>query len=94
MPHLENWSVVALSADPYTAPECIPQGLHGNVYGHPRFVDGVPITTSRIVTRDAAAQTATTKSGTFYSLGEIDPNYEAAYPGARERFFNQPKEAA
>ncbi len=87
MIRLENWSVVAAAADPYTPPEHLTQHLHGLVYGHPNFVGGVEITTSSLhhVERDGDSVVVYTRSGTAYGLGQVDPGYEAAYPNARAR---------
>ena len=77
---LENWSVVG-NSDPYAAPELASNYLSGNVYGHPSFTDGDPVTTPPIVSvTDGVVHTA---SGSEYRLGDIDPDYELAYPNAR-----------
>lgn len=82
---LENWSVVVLDFSPYTAPEALPKGLHGFVYGNPKFADGDEVTTTAIVgTREGRVLT---RSGSEYELGEVDPDYEAQFPNARSRVF-------
>lgn len=88
MAKLEQWSVVAGDFNPYTPPECVERRLHGQVSEHPTFPDGAEVTTSRIV-RVAGGERllAVTNSGTTYELGEIDPRYEEAYPGAKQRFI-------
>lgn len=48
MIRLKNWSVFASNNDWYP-PELLYYYLQGNAYGHQRFNDGDPITTSRIV---------------------------------------------
>jgi len=58
--------------------------LHGNVFGHPRFADGHPVTTSRIVGKNSD-DTVVTYSGNVYELGEVDPAYEEMFPNARDR---------
>ena len=80
---IENWSIMMSSPEPYNAPEQQVAMLQGLVYDHPRFHDGDPITTSAIVgIEDGKVRT---RSGSLYELGEVDPYYEAAYPGARAR---------
>lgn len=80
---LENWSVNFLPFDLYIAPEQIKCRASGQVYGNPKFEDGEVITTSRIVKVENGC--IVTKSGSFYELGEPHPDYEAAYPNAKER---------
>ena len=46
---LKNWSVTSDVDERYVAPEMMHYQLQGNVYGHPRFNDGDPVTTSRII---------------------------------------------
>ena len=84
---LHNWAIVSLNLDPYMAPECQPKGLHGEVHGSTFFEDGTSITTSRLVKVeiDGPLTFIHTVSGSLYELGEVNPNYEAAYPGALER---------
>lgn len=82
---LENWSVVVRDPDPYKAPEAQQACLSGNVYDHPTYSDGNVITTSRIVkVEDGKVHTV---SGSVYELGEVDPEYERMFPGARGRLF-------
>ena len=87
MIRIENWSIVQLGFDPYRPPEAQEQALHGTVYGHPGFGDGEEVTTSSIVsgaTCDGRI-TVRTRSGSEYELGEVSADYEAMFPGARER---------
>lgn len=72
-PILHNWSVYLA---PYKPPvegfECIV----GDVYGHPnseRHPDGKTIQTSSLV--GAKGRTVTTRAGSTYRLGRIDPKY-------------------
>jgi hypothetical protein len=60
--------------NPYLPPECQSISLHGAVYGHDRFEDGLHITTSSVVDLDIAGGRASTISGSEYSLGK--PNQE------------------
>lgn len=71
---IENWSICDTSNDPFMAPERRAKRLQGNVYGHPSFEDGHPITTSRIVEHDYPSKTVMTVN-TVYKLGTIDPLY-------------------
>lgn len=84
-PRLERWYVGTMDADPYKAPEQMSMRLFGNVHNDWRFLTGEPIHTSAI--RGKCGDCVVTKSGTHYELGEVDPGYEHAYPGARERLF-------
>ncbi len=72
MVKLDNWSVLS-NADPYLAPELRKSCLKGVPTGHPRKPDGKVIYTSSIVS--VAGRKITTRSGTVYCLGRIDPNY-------------------
>lgn len=80
MLRLENWSVVA------GAEQC--KCFIGNVYGHPNFEDGASGHTSVIEKINSENETVETYSGSVYTLGEVDPEYEAQFPNARERLFN------
>jgi hypothetical protein len=82
---MECWSFVARSSDPWTAPEVHGFGLHGNVHGHPRHLDGKEVTTSRIVGR--RGNVFVTMSGSEYVLVTVDPRYEKQYPNAPERML-------
>ena len=73
MTNLRNWCIVE-GHDPYTAPECQPKKLAGNVYNHSEFLDGTWIVTSRVV--NVEARTITTRSGSVYLLeGDPNPDY-------------------
>jgi len=69
---IENWEIVYSPPNPYTAPECCPPYLYGQVYGHPRFEDGKFISTSMIV--DAYGNHVKTKN-TEYVLGKPSDKY-------------------
>lgn len=81
---INNWSIVHKLDNPYTAPECRVQCLAGLVEGYSGSV-----TTSGI---EGAREGKIVTRNTVYTLGTIDPGYEAAYPNAKERFFNTAKE--
>jgi hypothetical protein len=70
---LDNWSVTGRNVSPYQAPETIRRCLKGKAYGHPRFDDGGVVKTSYIVKADK--RIITTRSGSVYQLGKIDPLY-------------------
>ena len=72
MPRLENWSTVALDTNPYTAPECIPVAISGEVHGHPKFANGMRVTTSAV--KGAEGRMVQTENSE-YELGEISPQY-------------------
>jgi len=79
---LENWGVIK---DRWKAPEVAgPPSIKGNVYNS-RRPDGHPVQTSAIVATDPVHRTVTTRSGSVYRLGEIDPEYaeyvEETFPG-------------
>lgn len=63
--------------------------LSGEVYDSPKHEQGKYIVTSRVVKVDSVNQLVTTKSGSVYELGAVHPNYEKAFPNARERFFKE-----
>ena len=72
MVKLDNWSVLS-DQDPYRAPEMRSSRLKGIPTGHPRKQDGKTIYTSPVVSVDG--RKVTTRSGTVYRLGRIDPLY-------------------
>lgn len=94
---IENWCVTTLGGV-YTPPECQAHGLAGVAYGHPNFHDGTDVTTTEAVSlrMDGEDAIVTTRSGREYLLGQVDPNYERAYPGALARVIKSlgPTEAS
>lgn len=84
---LENWAVVE-EYEPYTASELRKARLQGTVYGHPKHDDGKRVVTSSIQKVDPVAKTVTTRSGSVYELGKVDPEWEAQFPDAESRFWN------
>jgi len=73
---LENWAVCFLPQDAFGAAAAggtIPGRLTGEVFGHPRFDDGNPITSTPIT--EAEGRLITTKSGTVYELGKAKEDY-------------------
>ena len=87
---LKNWSVSYSNPDAYSAPELMGVVLCGNVYGHTRFLDGVYVKTSPVIKLEG--KVFFTKSGSQYILEDVDPEYEQAYPNAKERIFKSLKE--
>lgn len=89
MIRIKNWSVFSMNDNGFTAPELISFHLQGDVYGHPRFDDGVPISTSRITDlKDCGDhKEAITKSGSVYCLypEDVDPMAEKQFPNYYER---------
>lgn len=69
---IDNWSIIG-NNNPYLAPELRSIFLHGIVDDHPRLGKNIKMTSSRIVT--AEGLTITTKSGSVYELGNVDPKY-------------------
>lgn len=73
---IDNWRTVNLG-DAYSAPEVNRIAVAGDVApgADPRRPEGSPIRTSPIVA--CMGRTVTTKSGTVYQLGRIDPHFRA-----------------
>ena len=85
---LKNWSVFSNDND-FLPPELQVFRLQGNAYGHPRFNDGDPVNTSRIVkiTDKGTYKEAETYSGSVYELHreDVDPECEKQFPNYYER---------
>ena len=81
---LERWSVVGRPVNEYDPPELWAQCLSGTVTGHPRKPDGSVVTTSQVAGVEQGRYVRT-GSGSLYELGEVNPEYEARFPNARER---------
>jgi hypothetical protein len=80
--HIDAWSLVPdPRPDVYTPPECRETCLYGSIDGSPNWL------TTGIVgrTADGAVMTKNTK----YTLGEIHPEYEEAFPDTRRRLFDR-----
>ncbi len=88
MPALKNWALVE-NRDPFQAPEMWEIRLYGQVFDHPGFEDGLEVTTSKPTAYDASTEEFITTSGSRYTLaaGDVNPDYEAAFPGARQRLI-------
>lgn len=85
---LDSWWV-RQSDDPYLAPELRSVKLSGKVFNHPRHPDRDTVSTSRAVAFDPIRQIFKTYSGSYYTLGEPDTEYESSYPDARNRMIAQ-----
>lgn len=89
MIRLKNWSIYMDDCVGWRAPELFTYHLQGNAYGHPRFEDGDPVSTSSIVEINDRGdyKEATTRSGSVYGLykEDVDPECEIEYPNYYER---------
>lgn len=80
---LRNWSVCA-SFDLYTPPELQAPRLQGEVYGHPKYLDGSIIVASKVLGYDEKTKEVICFSRR-YKLGRINPKYAKLFPNARRR---------
>lgn len=80
---LESWSIIALFGHAYEPPELAVRHLRGIVFGHPHFDDGTRVITATITS--IQDECFVTRSGSIYELGEPDPDYEKAFPNAKQR---------
>ncbi len=70
---LEGWSVGGtVTQSQYMSPELVRKCLIGKVKNHPRFKDGILITTSTI--QEAKGRIVKTQNTNYY-LSNIDPEY-------------------
>jgi len=74
MARLERWCFMRVCGF-YTAPELKRWALHGEIYDRPGFIEGHHVITSPVVKIDVGLETATTRTGTVYALGEPDSEY-------------------
>lgn len=68
--------------------------LHGLVYNHPDHPDGREITTPAITRRyleEDGSVIYVAKNRAVYKLGEVDPEYEADFPGSLARIVEEIK---
>lgn len=69
------------------------QRLHGNMcvvgltFEHPGKEDGTSICTGSVRLVDPETESVITVSNSQYHLGTVDPDYERAYPNARNHLF-------
>lgn len=87
---LKNWYVTGGYDSEFIAPEFRKYHLQGNVYGHPNFKDGDPVTTSRImeISDKGSYKEVITRSGSVYELykEDVDKDVERYFPDYYERF--------
>jgi hypothetical protein len=81
MKELRNWSLGV--AEPHHPPEWC--RFEGQVYNHPRFTDGEYICPSQFVAIDPDTELVRTYSGSIYKICDPAPEYEKAFPNARQR---------
>lgn len=87
---INNWSIVCSDDQPYLAPELRASRLYGDVTNHPKLGNCKGIVTSAIVDVDSE-ENIITSSGSVYRLGEINPDYDKLFYGAREKLINSLK---
>lgn len=85
MVRIEDWALVP-TCGAYSAPE-MGVSLNGHVFGHLKKSDGTLVRTSRIVGIDAD-RNVITESGTRYTLGLVNKQYEQAFPNAYDRIVS------
>ena len=68
-------------ANEYTAPELITTHLSG------KLEDYKYVMTSPVLYKTEDGRIVT-KSGTIYTLGEVNPDYEKSFPSAKERLID------
>lgn len=73
MVHLENWSL----RNKYYGFDLETGFLEGVVTGHKKITDGSPIETTSVMFIDTKLGFARTLSGTIYTLGKVNPEYES-----------------
>jgi hypothetical protein len=86
---LKNWYIENRNSNDFQAPELAVKVLCGNVFGHPAFIDGMPIHTSPIVGAEDRGdhKDVVTRSGSRYSVfpEDVSEGAEKAFPGYYER---------
>lgn len=86
---MKNWFVQSPLTKPFRAPETLPTILCGNVYGSPKFEDGAPISTSRIVGIEDCGdhKKIKTQSESIYLVYPADvlPDAASEFPDYYER---------
>jgi len=85
-PKINDWSIIALDdQNPCLAPELRRMAIAGFVTDRQNFKDGDPIITSTIKGR--YKDFIVTKSGSMYSLGDPNKEYEKQFPNALNRLL-------
>lgn len=86
---VKNWSIFANDNHGFPAPETCSKHLQGNVFGNPKFHEGDPINTSRIIHIEDMGdhKDIITKSGSRYSVypEDVNPECEKQFPNYYER---------
>lgn len=86
---VKNWSIFANDNHGFHAPETCSKHLQGNVFGNPKFHEGDPINTSRIIHIEDMGdhKDIITKSGSRYSVypEDVNPECEKQFPNYYER---------
>ena len=85
---LKNWSIIADPLDSYQAPELISMRAQGEVYGNPKFEDGVRITTSsiqKVVYDEDNIPTQIITDNSTYRLENILQSYKTYLESIREK---------
>lgn len=85
---LKNWSIIADPLDSYQAPELISMRAQGEVYGSPKFEDGVRITTSsiqKVVYDEDNIPTQIITDNSTYRLENILQSYKTYLESIREK---------
>ena len=83
MIEINNWSVCHHPRDAMLPPEARNQVLHGDV-----LEDGKAKKVLTSYIKAKRGECIVTSSGSHYKLGTIDPEYEKAYPNAKNRLWN------
>ena len=91
-PEIKNWCIVNSSGidEMYRAPECRSNFLYGEVYGHPKFEDGMKIATSaikRFIHEQDVIIVETKNSKYIIRKETIDEQYETIYKNVWEKMI-------
>ena len=82
---IEDWTVVPLPANAWTADQVRPLHLVGRVSHHPHWPVGGVATTSQVIGR--RGDRIVTRSGSVYELGKASAGCEAQFPDVLKRLF-------
>lgn len=88
---LKDWTVFVHNSNEYQAPELGSPRLQGEVYGHPRFVDGTFVHTSTLISIEdmGTHKEAKTMGGSTYILYKenLSKECEKQYPNYYEKLI-------
>lgn len=76
LPVITEWSLLHVGADVTDQNVDRSTGCHGTAFGHPRFVDGSQVVTSRVLSMDSLSGVLHTATRT-YRLGPAASGYAA-----------------